>query len=226
MITKEGINLKEKESSTKYYTLGEEIFNSVSHGVGILFAVAGCAVLIVLSAVFADRWAVISSIIYGISMMLLYTASTLYHSFTNEKVKSIFRVFDHCTIFLLIAGTYTPFTLYTLRETVGIKLFFVVWASAIIGIILNAIDLKKYEKISVLLYLVMGWCIVFALKPLLASISTLTLVLLVVGGVLYTVGVIFFLITKYRYMHSIWHLFVLAGTVTQYLAVLFNIVGM
>lgn len=226
MITKEGINLKEKESSTKFYTLGEEIFNSVSHGVGILFAVAGCAVLIVLSAVFADRWAVISSIIYGISMMLLYTASTLYHSFTNEKVKSIFRVFDHCTIFLLIAGTYTPFTLYTLRETVGIKLFFVVWASAIIGIILNAIDLKKYEKISVLLYLVMGWCIVFALKPLLASISMLTLVLLVVGGVLYTVGIIFFLITKYRYMHSIWHLFVLAGTVTQYLAVLFNIVGM
>ena len=226
MITKEGINLKEKESSTKYYTLGEEIFNSVSHGVGILFAIAGCAVLIVLSAVFADRWAVISSIIYGISMMLLYTASTLYHSFTNEKVKSLFRVFDHCTIFLLIAGTYTPFTLYTLRETVGIKLFFVVWASAIIGIILNAIDLKKYEKISVLLYLVMGWCIVFALKPLLASISTLTLVLLVVGGVLYTVGIIFFLITKYRYMHSIWHLFVLAGTVTQYLAVLFNIVGM
>lgn len=226
MITKEGINLKEKESSTKFYTLGEEIFNSVSHGVGILFAVAGCAVLIVLSAVFADRWAVISSIIYGISMMLLYTASTLYHSFTNEKVKSLFRVFDHCTIFLLIAGTYTPFTLYTLRETVGIKLFFVVWASAIIGIILNAIDLKKYEKISVLLYLVMGWCIVFALKPLLASISTLTLVLLVVGGVLYTVGIIFFLITKYRYMHSIWHLFVLAGTVTQYLAVLFNIVGM
>lgn len=218
--------MEEKEENMKRYTLGEEIFNSVSHGVGIFFAIAGCAVLIVLSAIYADFWAVISSVIYGICMLLLYTASTLYHSFTNPKVKEVFRVFDHCTIFLLIAGSYTPFTLYTLRESVGWPLFAVIWISAITGIVLNAVNLEKYENVSVLIYIIMGWSIIFAVKPLIAAVSTLTLVLLVVGGVLYTSGVIFFILTKYRYMHSIWHLFVLAGTVFQYFAILFNIVGM
>lgn len=218
--------MEDKKADIQRYTLGEEIFNSVSHGVGMLFAIAGCAVLIVLSAVYADRWAVISSIIYGISMMLLYTASTLYHSFTNEKVKELFRVFDHCTIFLLIAGSYTPFTLYTLRGSVGWELFAVIWTSAIIGIVLNAVNLEKYENVSVILYIIMGWSIIFAIKPLLSAISMLTLILLVSGGIMYTAGVIFFQITKYRYMHSIWHLFVLAGTILQYLAILFNIVGM
>ena len=218
--------MEENSLKRRRYTVGEEIFNSVSHGIGVIFAIAGCSVLIVLSAIYADKWAVISSIVYGISMMLLYTASTLYHSLTNQKAKDIFRVFDHCTIFLLIAGTYTPFTLYTLRESGGIKLFAVVWASAIIGIVLNAVDLKKFEKVSVLLYIIMGWSIIFALKPLVSAVSVLTLVLLVTGGVMYTAGVIFFKLTKYRYMHSIWHLFVLAGTVLQYLAIVFNVVGM
>ena len=216
----------DEKDLTKRYTLGEEIFNSVSHGVGVFFAVAGCAVLIVLSAIYADHWAVISSVIYGISMFCLYLASTLYHSFQNKKIKEILRVFDHCTIFLLIAGTYTPFTLFTLRASVGWFLFAVIWISAIVGIILNAINLKKYEKISLLLYLVMGWAVVFAVKPLIAVVSILTLVLLIAGGLMYTFGVIFYCMTKYKYMHSIWHLFVLAGTILPYFAILFNIIGM
>ena len=213
--------MEENERNIKRYTLGEEIFNSVSHGVGIFFAIAGCAVLIVLSAIYADVWAVISSVIYGVCMLLLYTASTLYHSFTNPKVKELFRVFDHCTIFLLIAGSYTPFTLYTLRGSVGWPLFAVIWISAIAGIVLNAVNLEKFEKVSVLIYVIMGWSIVFAMKSLIQTVSLLTLVLLVVGGIMYTSGIIFFKLTKYRYMHSIWHLFVLAGTVFQYFAILF-----
>ncbi|MCO8194058.1 hemolysin III family protein [Anaerofustis sp. NSJ-163] len=217
---------EEKKDIIKRYTLGEEIFNSVSHGVGVFFAVAGCAVLIVLSAIYANMWAVIGSIIYGISMFSLYLASTLYHSFQNYRIKEIFRVFDHCTIFLLIAGTYTPFTLYTLRDSIGLPLFAIIWLSAIVGIVLNAINLKKFEKISLVLYLIMGWAVVFAIKPLVAAVSLLTLVLLILGGLMYTVGVIFYCLTKYKYMHSIWHLFVLAGTILHYFAILFNIIGM
>ena len=215
-----------KKEVIKRYTLGEEIFNSVSHGIGVFFAVAGCAVLTVLSAIYANKWAVIASIIYGISMFCLYLASTLYHSFQNYRIKELFIVFDHCTIFLLIAGTYTPFTLYTLRESVGWSLFSVIWISAIIGIILNAINLKKFEKISLVLYLIMGWAAVFAIKPLVMSVSLLTLILLIAGGLMYTFGVIFYCLTKYKYMHSIWHLFVLAGTILHYFAILFNFVGM
>lgn len=209
----------------KRYTLGEEIFNSVSHGVGVVFALAACTVLIVLSAIYSDAWAVVSSVIYGVSMLILYLASTLYHSIPNGKAKEILRIFDHCSIFFLIAGSYTPFTLVTLRGSVGWKLFFVVWISAIIGITLNAINLKKFEKISLLLYVIMGWAIVFAIKPLVMALSTSAIWLLVLGGVMYTFGITFYCLTKYKYMHSIWHLFVLAGTVLQYFAILFSILN-
>ena len=148
---------KEKETKiplNKRYTLGEEIFNSVSHGVGALLAIAGTVVLIVMTALYSDPWGVVSSAVYGGTLIILYTMSTLYHAITNEKAKQVMRVMDHVTIFLLIAGTYTPITLVTLRGTLGWVLFGFIWGAAALGIVLNAIDLERFRKISVVCYII------------------------------------------------------------------------
>ena len=209
----------------KRYTLGEEIFNSVSHGTGGLLAVAGTVILVVLSAIYADAWAVVSSCIYGGSLITLYTMSTLYHAISNYKAKSFFRIMDHNTIFFLIAGTYTPYTLVTLRGTVGWILFGVVWGAAIIGIILNSIDLEKFKKISLVCYVLMGWVIIFAIKPLIANLSSLSLAFLLAGGIFYTVGIVFYVIKKIKYFHSIWHLFTVAGSVFHYFSIFIALFG-
>lgn len=209
----------------KRYTLGEEIFNSVSHGVGSLLAVAGTVILIVISAIHTDVWGVVSSAIYGASLIILYTMSTLYHALTNENAKYVMRIMDHATIFLLIAGTYTPITLVTLRGTLGWILFGFVWLSTIIGIVLNAIDLERFRKVSVICYILMGWAIVTAIVPLINSMSLLSLILLLAGGIMYSVGVIFYAIKKVRYFHSVWHLFTIAGSVLHYFAILTDFLG-
>ena len=206
------------------YTLGEEIFNAVSHGVGIVFAVAAGAVMIVFAALFGDGWALASAIIYTITMFLLYLMSTLYHSFTNPKAKGVMRILDHCSIFLLIAGSYTPFCLITLRQHMGIPLFVIIWAVAILGVVLNSVNMEKFKKISLIGYVVMGWAVVFTLKPLIQGLPFGGLLLLALGGLMYTGGVAFYVMKKHRYMHSIWHLFVLAGTVLQYLSVMLYVI--
>lgn len=214
---------KEKETKiplNKRYTLGEEIFNSVSHGVGALLAIAGTVVLIVMTALYSDPWGVVSSAVYGGTLIILYTMSTLYHAITNEKAKRVMRVMDHVTIFLLIAGTYTPITLVTLRGTLGWVLFGFIWGAAALGIVLNAIDLERFRKISVVCYIIMGWAIIAAIVPLINSLPTISLVFLLVGGVLYSVGVIFYAIKKIKYFHSIWHLFTIGGSVFHYFAIL------
>ena len=215
-----------KKSQKPAYTLAEELINSISHGTGALAAAGGMAVLIVFSALQGDVWKVVSSSIYGATMIMLYTFSALYHSFTDGKVKSVFRIFDHCSIFLLIAGSYTPFTLVTLREAtpaIGWTLFGVVWCAAIIGIVLNIVSLEKFKVFSMICYIAMGWAVVFAIKPLIANLAKGGMILLAAGGLAYTVGIIFYAIRK-KYMHSIWHFFVLAGTILQYFAVLFYVV--
>ena len=215
-----------KKSKKPAYTLAEELINSISHGTGALAAAGGMAVLIVFSALQGDVWKVVSSSIYGATMIMLYTFSALYHSFTDGKVKSVFRIFDHCSIFLLIAGSYTPFTLVTLREAtpaIGWTLFGVVWGAAIIGIVLNIVSLEKFKVFSMICYIAMGWAVVFAIKPLIANLAKGGIILLASGGLAYTVGIIFYAISK-KYMHSIWHFFVLAGTILQYFAVLFYVV--
>ena len=215
-----------KKSKKPAYTLAEELINSISHGTGALAAAGGMAVLIVFSALQGDVWKVVSSSIYGATMIMLYTFSALYHSFTDGKVKSVFRIFDHCSIFLLIAGSYTPFTLVTLREAtpaIGWTLFGVVWGAAIIGIVLNIVSLEKFKVFSMICYIAMGWAVVFAIKPLIANLAKGGIILLAAGGLAYTVGIIFYAIRK-KYMHSIWHFFVLAGTILQYFAVLFYVV--
>ena len=208
------------EKLNKRYTLGEEIFNAVSHGAGGLLSIAGTVVLIVLCAVYSDAWSVISACVYGASLIILYTMSTLYHAITNEKAKKFFRVMDHNTIFFLIAGTYTPFTLVTLRGKLGWILFGIVWGYALIGIILNSIDLEKFRKPSVVCYILMGWVIIIAVKPMLNSLPGLSLVFLLLGGIFYTVGVIFYSLKKIKWFHSVWHLFTVSGSVLHYFSVL------
>lgn len=206
-----------------HYTLGEEIFNSVSHGVGVALACVGFGILIVLSALYGDAWAVSSSIVYSFSLFALYLASTLYHACPNRRVKGVLQVLDHCSIFLLIAGTYTPYTLITLRGVLGWTLFAVVWGAAIVGVVLNAIDVRKYSRISMVCYVAMGWVVVLAIRPLMASLAWNGLVLLALGGIFYTVGIVFYVIRR-SYMHSIWHLFVLAGSVCHYLSILLYVI--
>lgn len=204
----------------KKYTLGEEIFNSVSHGVGAGLSVAGTVVLIVSAAIHTNAWGIVSSCIYGATLIILYTMSTLYHSLTNAKAKAFFRIMDHNTIFLLIAGTYTPITLYFLGGVTGWVLFAIVWGAAVIGIIINSINLEKARIPSIFCYVAMGWVIIFAIKPLIAAMPTVSLVFLIIGGVFYTLGIIFYAIKKVKYFHSVWHLFTVAGSVFHYFSIL------
>lgn len=209
----------------KSYTLGEEIFSSVTHGIGTLLAIGGTAVLIVVSAIYGDALTVVSSAIFGASLIILYCMSTLYHAISNPKAKRFFRIMDHNTIFFLIAGTYTPITLSILGGTLGWILFGVVWGAAIIGIILNSIDLEKFRKPSVVCYILMGWVIIIAIKPLLSAMSTTCLWLLIGGGIFYTVGVIFYVIKKIKYFHSIWHIFTLLGSLCHYFCILLSVMS-
>lgn len=210
---------------TKRYTLGEEIFNSVTHGVGSLLSIAGTAVLIVLAAIHGGAWEVVSCAIFGASLILLYTMSTLYHALTNKHAKSFFRIMDHDTIFFLIAGTYTPITLIPLRGAVGWVLFGVIWGAAALGIVMNSIDLEKFRKPSIICYALMGWAIVFAIKPMLAHCTPLSLWFLLIGGLCYTGGIVFYVIKSKKYFHSIWHIFTVAGSVFHYFSVVLMVVG-
>ncbi len=206
------------------YTLGEEIFSSVTHGVGACLSIAGTVVLLVTAAIYANAWAVVSSAIYGASLIILYTMSTLYHSFTGKRVKKFFQIMDHNTIFLLIAGTYTPITLYILGGVIGWVLFGIVWLAAVVGITLNSINLEKAKIPSLICYIATGWVIVFAIKPLMAKISFLSGLFLVLGGVLYTLGIIFYVIKRVKYFHSIWHIFTVAGSAFHYFSILLSII--
>lgn len=202
------------------YTLGEELFNAITHGIGALLSVAGCVVLLVRCHQLGDGVAAVSSAIYGATLIILYTMSTLYHALANEKAKAVFRVFDHVTIYLLIAGTYTPYTLACLGGALGWTLFGIVWTAAIVGIVFSSISLRRFQKLSMICYIAMGWVILIAIKPLWQVIGTLPMVFLVIGGVLYTGGVLFYQMKESRYMHSIWHLFVIAGSIFQYFSIL------
>jgi len=202
------------------YRLKEEIFNSVTHGIGTLLSVAGCVVLIVICAVNVNTVGVVASSIYGSSLILLYLMSTLYHAISNEKAKKVFKILDHNMIFVLIAGTYTPITLCVMKGWLGWTIFGVVWAAAIVGIVLSSINLKKFSKISTVCYLIMGWGIIFAIKPLVNSVSMLSIVFLLGGGIFYSIGTAFYVQKEQPYRHSVWHLFVLFGSVMHYFSVL------
>lgn len=210
---------------SRVYTLGEEIFNSITHGVGGLIAIAALVLLIVFAVICGDGWCLASGIVYGITLVILYTMSTLYHAITPPKAKTVFRVFDHCSIFLLIAGTYTPYSLVSLRNfdflglSLGWVIFGVIWGLAVLGIVFAA--MRKLSKfIELPLYIIMGWLIIFSIKDLMSVLPTGGFILLLAGGIVYTVGAVFFILHKFRYMHSIWHIFVLGGSVLHFLSVI------
>lgn len=207
---------------TKLYTTGEEVFNAVSHGVGSLLAVVGTSVLVTLAAQRGDAGAVAVCLIYGLSLIVLYTMSTLYHAFRDERTKRFFRVLDHSTIYLLIAGSYTPFLLLLLRGSVWCAvLCCLLWALALVGIGLNAVSVDRFAKISMALYIGMGWAAVFALPQMLRALSPGGFALLVGGGLCYTGGIVFYKLQhRLRYMHGVWHLFVLAGSILHYVCIL------
>ncbi len=212
------------ETKKRIQTIGEEIANAVSHGVGSLLAVAGTAVLIVFAAIYSDALAVVSSALYGATLIILYTNSTLYHSITNKTAKRVFRVFDHCSIFMLILGTYIPVSLSLLRNWIGWTLFGVNVTCAVVGIVLNSIDLERFDRVSQALYITMGWLVIITIYPVIKAVylrgGIVGLVLLILGGVFYTVGVIFYRSNR-KYMHFIWHFFVLFGSIAHYFFVLF-----
>ena len=211
------------------YTKGEEIFNMTSHIVGGAFGIVALVLCIVFSAIHHNGYAVVSSIIYGITMILLYTMSSIYHGL-NPKLESkkVLQVLDHCAIFVLIAGSYTPFALCTLREystALGWTIFGVIWAFAILGITLNAIDLKKYKVFSMICYLAMGWCIIIKVNLLPSLLGMPGFVLLVAGGIIYTIGAILYGVgKKHKYMHSIFHLCVFLGNILHVLCVLLYVI--
>jgi len=211
-------------SPSNKYSLGEEIAHGLTHGIGIVLAIAGLCVLVTFSALYGSAVHVVASSIFGASMIVLYTASTLYHSLPMPETKRIMRVVDHASIYLLIAGTYTPFTLVTLEGAWGWSLFGVVWGLAIAGIIFKLFFTGRFDRLSVAIYVAMGWCGLVAIKPMMAALPTLGLWLLVAGGLAYTGGVIFYLLERMRYHHAIWHLFVMAGTTLHYFVVLFFVI--
>ena len=201
----------------------EEIINAATHGVGAILAVAGSAVMITLAFLNQNSISIVSSFIYGFSLIALYTSSTVYHFISSER-KKIFQKLDHCSIFLLIVGSYAPLCLALLGGQLGWALFAVNIACAIGGIAVNLIDIRKWHKLSLVLYLVMGWSCVFVIIPLINKLTTGGTALLVAGGLSYSLGVFFYLNKKRMYMHSIWHLFVIAGSAFHYFFTLFYII--
>jgi hemolysin III len=198
------------------YTLGEEIAHAVTHGLGLLLSIVGLAVLVMTASVRGDAWHVVGCAVFGVTLVLLYAASTLYHSIPHPRAKRVLRQLDHAAIFLLIAGSYTPFTLVNLRGGWGWTLLALVWGLAALGIALQVAKPSRVRRPAVPIYLVMGWLIVIAVEPLVRSLHPEGLVLLILGGVAYTLGVVFFAWRRLPYNHAVWHVFVLAGSACHF----------
>lgn len=202
------------------YSLGEEIANSITHGIGAGLSIAGLVVLVVSAARLGDPWRVVSFSIYGASLILLYLISTLYHALHHPGAKRVFKILDHASIYFLIAGTYTPFTLVSIRGAWGWTLFGIIWGLAITGIVFKAIFINRMKKLSVAIYILMGWLVLIAIKPMMANVPIEGMIWLAVGGVLYTLGVIFYRLKSIKYMHTVWHLFVIGGSICHFFAIL------
>ncbi len=208
---------------TKRRIRKEEIAASVTHGIGLALGVVGLAVLVVLAALKGSAWHIVSCSVYGVTLVFLYAASTLYHSIRSPRLKRILKVVDHSAIYLLIAGTYTPFTLVILRGGWGWTLFGLVWGLSLLGILFKIFFVDHFKVVSTSLYLVTGWLVVAALKPLVALMPSGGILWLLAGGVIYTLGVGFYAWRKLPFNHAIWHVFVLAGSICHYFAVLFYV---
>ena len=211
-----------KKVTVPKYTIGEEIVNSISHGLGIILGIVALVLTIVFSVKNNNTIGIVSSCIYGSTMIIMYTISCLYHALSPKlKAKKVFRVIDHCDIYLFIAGCYTPYCLSLIGGVTGWVIFAIIWTCAVIGVLLNAIDLEKFIIPSVLMYLVMGWMIIFSYDSVATLLPTPGLVLLIAGGISYTVGAILYAIgSKKKYFHSVFHFFVLLGSILQFFSIL------
>ncbi|MNO12037.1 hemolysin-III related [compost metagenome] len=207
-------------ANTHTYPRREEVANAITHGIGALLSVAALVLLIVFSSIKGNAWHIVSFTIYGVSMLLLYMSSTLVHSFKEGKVKDLFEFFDHSSIYIFIAGTYTPFLLVAIRGPLGWSLFGIVWGIALLGVLFKAYFVKRFLFMSTIFYIIMGWLIVIAWGPLTTAVPGNGIVLLVTGGILYTLGTVFYVWRAFPYHHAIWHLFVLAGSVLHFFAIL------
>jgi len=214
-----------RKAETGYRTLSinEEIFNSITHGIGTLLSIAALVLLIVFAALKGNVWHVVSFTIFGSTMVLLYLSSTLYHSFTKENIKNLFARFDHAAIFLLIAGTYTPFVLTVLRGTLGWTLFGIVWGLAIAGVVVRSIYLTRFRKLMVGIYLAMGWMFLMAIVPIIRNLPGISVAFLFIGGACYSFGVLFYAWRNLKYGHGIWHLFVMAGSIMHFFSVIYSL---
>ena len=211
-------------TETTHYSVGEEIANSITHGIGVLLSIGGLAVLVGFASLRGDAWHIATCSIFGSTLILLYAASTLYHSIPLPSIKGILRMIDHSAIYLLIAGTYTPFMLVNLRGPWGWSLFGIIWGIAMVGILLKTTSFGRLPGISLGLYLAMGWIVVIAIKPMLAVLDPGGLGLLLLGGLAYSGGTIFYAWDKLPYNHAIWHLFVMAGSCLHFFAILLYVI--
>ena len=208
------------QSKTKQ-TVGEEIANRISHGLGLGRSIEGMVVLIGTACVNKlGAMSVVSASLYGASLIILYSCSSLYHSLTNKTAKKVFRVFDHCSIFLLILGTYIPISLVIIGGAMGWVLFGINAFCTLVGIVFNSINLERWDKISQALYIIMGWSVVMSIYPLFKSVTLSEFLFLLAGGLAYTIGIIFYRNRKIKYMHFVWHIFVLAGSILHYFFIL------
>lgn len=211
-------------ANTHIYTKKEEVVNAITHGIGVLLSIVALVFLIISSAKQGSPWLIVISVIYGISMLLLYVASTLVHSFPEGKAKDIFEIFDHSAIYIFIAGTYTPIMLLVIQGTLGWTLLGIVWGVAVLGVIFKAFFVKKFLFISTILYIAMGWLIILAWGPLTATMPAAGIQLLIAGGLFYTFGAVFYVWRAFPFHHAVWHLFVLAGSVSHFFVILFYII--
>ena len=201
----------------------EELANALTHGLGATAALAGGAVLVTLTAIHGDGWRLAGAIVFGIALLLLYIASTLYHAISHPVAKGRLKVFDHCAIYVLIAGTYTPFTLVGLRGPWGWWLFGTIWALALLGVVFKLFYTGRFKRLSTLIYVAMGWLVLVAARPMFHALDAAALAWLLAGGVAYTLGTVFYLQPQLRYSHAIWHGFVIAGSVCHYTAVMLHV---
>ena len=208
-------------ASTHVFSKEEEISNSITHGIGVILSIAALVILIVFASLYGNVWHVVSFTLFGATMLLLYTSSTLLHALKPGQAKDFFEIMDHSSIYFFIAGSYTPFLLVAVQNSTGWTLFAIVWGLAIGGTIFKAFFVKKFLFTSTLLYVVMGWLIVFVWNDLVAAIHPTSLILLIIGGLLYTVGAIFYIWKLFKHHHAVWHVFVLSATVCHFFAVLY-----